>query len=155
MADVVDAATRSRMMAGIRAKDTSPELLIRRSLHQLGFRFRLHDKRLPGKPDLVLPKHGTVIFVHGCFWHRHNCPAFKWPATRSEFWRTKFERNCENDRHQVKALREMGWRVCVIWECSVRKFGGEVLAARISRWLAGTARKLEIPGRKIGKVELK
>jgi len=145
MADVVDAATRSRMMAGIRAKNTTPELLIRRNLHRLGFRFRLHDKRLPGKPDLLLPKHGAVIFVNGCFWHGHDCPAFKWPTTRAEFWRTKIERNCENDRRHAKALREMGWRVCVIWECSVRKSGGEVLAARIARWLAGASRTLEIP----------
>lgn len=145
MADVVDAATRSRMMAGIRAKDTAPELLIRRNLHRLGFRFRLHDKRLPGKPDLLLPKHEAVIFVHGCFWHGHNCPAFKWPATRAEFWRSKIERNRENDGRHVKALRKMGRRVCVVWECSVRKSGGEVVAARIARWLAGTSRTLEIP----------
>lgn len=145
MADVVDAATRSRMMAGIRAKNTVPELLIRQNLHRLGFRFRLHDKRLPGKPDLLLPKHEAVIFVHGCFWHGHNCPAFKWPKTRAEFWRSKIERNRENDERHVKALRGMGWRVCVIWECSVRKSGGEVLAARIARWLAGTSRTLEIP----------
>jgi DNA mismatch endonuclease (patch repair protein) len=145
MADVVDTATRSRMMAGIRAKDTAPELQIRRNLHRLGFRFRLHDKRLPGKPDLVLPKHGTVIFVHGCFWHGHNCPVFKWPATRTEFWRSKIGRNRENDEHNIKALREMGWRICVVWECSVRKSGGDVLAVRIAQWLAGTSRTLEIP----------
>lgn len=144
MADVVDAATRSRMMAGIRAKDTVPELLIRRSLHRLGFRFRLHDKRLPGKPDLVLPKHGAVIFVHGCFWHGHNCPAFKWPATRAEFWRSKIERNRENDGRHIKALCEMGWRICVVWECSVRKSSGEALAVHIARWLAGASRTLEI-----------
>lgn len=144
MTDVVDAATRSRMMAGIRAKDTAPEMLIRRNLHRLGFRFRLHDKRLPGKPDLVLHKHEAAIFVHGCFWHGHDCPAFKWPATRTEFWRAKIERNRENDRCQLKALRKMGWRVCVIWECSIRKSGGEFLAARIARWLTGTSRTLEI-----------
>lgn len=144
MADIVDAATRSRMMAGIRAKNTAPELLIRRSLHRLGFRFRLHDKRLPGKPDLLLPKYGAVIFVHGCFWHGHDCPAFKWPTTRAEFWRSKIECNQEIDRHHVRALRETGWRVCVIWECSVRKSGGDILAARIARWLAGTSRNLEI-----------
>ncbi len=145
MADVVDSATRSRMMAGIRAKNTAPELLIRRSLHRLGFRFRLHDKRLPGKPDLLLPKYEAVIFVHGCFWHGHNCPAFKWPATRAEFWHSKIERNRENDGCHIKALREMGWRICVVWECSIRKSGSEILAARIARWLAGTSRSLEIP----------
>lgn len=144
MTDIVDTATRSRMMAGIREKNTAPELLIRQNLHRLGFRFRLHDKRLPGKPDLLLPKHRAVIFVHGCFWHGHDCPAFKWPTTRAEFWRTKIERNCENDRRHTKELREMGWRICVVWECSVRKSGGEVLAARIARWLAGASRTLEI-----------
>jgi DNA mismatch endonuclease (patch repair protein) len=146
MIDVVNVATRSRMMAGIRAKNTSPELLIRRSLHRLGFRFRLHDKRLPGKPDLLLPKYRAVIFVHGCFWHGHECPVFKWPTTRAEFWRSKIERNRENDGCHIKALREMGWRVCVIWECSVRKYGGEVLALRVSRWLAEESHTLEIHG---------
>jgi len=145
MPDVVDPATRSRMMAGIRAKNTAPEMLVRRSLHRLGFRFRLHDKRLPGKPDLLLPKYEAAIFVHGCFWHGHDCPAFKWPSTRAEFWRAKIKRNRELDEHHINTLREMGWRVCVVWECSVRKFGGDVLAARIARWLAGTSRTLEIP----------
>jgi DNA mismatch endonuclease (patch repair protein) len=133
------------MMAGIRAKDTAPELEIRQNLHRLGFRFRLHDKRLPGKPDLLLPKYGAVIFVHGCFWHGHNCPIFKWPKTRAEFWRTKIGRNRENDAHHIKALRETGWRVCVVWECSVRKSSGAILAARIAKWLAGTSHTLEIP----------
>jgi DNA mismatch endonuclease (patch repair protein) len=133
MADVVDAATRSRMMAEIRAKNTAPELLIRRSLHRLGFRFRLHGKRLPGKPDLLLPKHKAVIFVHGCFWHGHDCSAFKWSATRAEVWRSKIKRNRENNERHIKALRGIGWRVCVVWECSVRKSGGEALAARIAR----------------------
>jgi DNA mismatch endonuclease (patch repair protein) len=145
MTDVVDTTTRSRMMAGIRSKNTTPELLIRRNLHRLGFRFRLHDKRLPGKPDLLLPKYKAVIFVHGCFWHGHDCSAFKWPATRAEFWRSKIERNRENDMRHVRELHEMGWRICIIWECSVRKSGGDILAEHIARWLAGTAHTLEIP----------
>ncbi len=145
MVDVVDAATRSRMMAGIRAKNTAPELLVRRGLHRLGFRFRLHDKRLPGKPDLLLPKYSAAIFVHGCFWHGHDCPAFKWPATRAEFWRSKIELNRKNDERHIEALHGMGWRVCVIWECSVRKPGSEALVAHIARWLAGTSRTLEVP----------
>ena len=93
MADVVDRKTRSRMMSGIRGKNTRPELLIRKGLHARGFRFRLHDKRLPGKPDLVLPKYSAVIFVHGCFWHGHDCHLFKWPQSRREFWRKKITRN--------------------------------------------------------------
>jgi len=144
MTDVVDTATRSRMMAGIRAKNTAPELQIRQSLHRLGFRFRLHDKRLPGKPDLLLPKYGAVIFVHGCFWHGHDCPTFKWPKTRAEFWRTKIGRNRENDDRHIKALHEAGWRVCVVWECSVRKSGSAILATRIAKWLDGTSHFLEI-----------
>ena len=112
MADVVSAEVRSRMMAGIRGKNTKPEMIIRRGLHARGFRYLLHDKRLPGKPDLVLPKHRAVIFVNGCFWHGHDCPLFKWPKTRKGFWRTKIARNRENDESAVIALRRSGWRCC-------------------------------------------
>jgi DNA mismatch endonuclease (patch repair protein) len=144
MVDVVDAATRSRMMAAIRAKDTTPELLIRQNLHRLGFRFRLHDKRLPGKPDLVLPKYGALIFVHGCFWHGHECLSFKWPKTRAKFWLEKIKKNRNNDARHVSVLLEMGWRVCVVWECAVRKRGGKALAIQIARWLTKTSGTLEI-----------
>lgn len=119
--DVVDSATRSRMMAGIQSKNTSPEMRVRRFLHRAGFRYRLHDPRLPGHPDVVLPKHRIVIFVHGCFWHRH--PACRYatiPAQNREKWREKFEGNVLRDSKQVTALVEMGWAVIVIWECGVR-----------------------------------
>ena len=120
MADVVDSKTRSRMMSGIRSKNTRPELLIRKGLHARGFRFRLHDKRLPGKPDLVLPKYSAVIFVHGCFWHRHDCHLFKWPKTRREFWHKKLLRNQEKDVESYASLKKDGWYILTIWECALK-----------------------------------
>jgi len=120
MADVVDSKTRSRMMSGIRGKNTRPELLIRKGLHARGFRFRLHDKRLPGKPDLVLPKYSAVIFVHGCFWHGHDCHLFKWPQSRSEFWRNKITRNKANDAESYASLKKGGWYILTIWECALK-----------------------------------
>lgn len=120
MTDVVDKKTRSRMMSGIRAKDTKPELLIRKALFARGFRYRIHDKRLPGKPDLVFPKYNAVIFVHGCFWHRHKCHLFKWPSTRPEFWKSKINRNVEVDKNNYTSLKNNGWRILTIWECSLK-----------------------------------
>ncbi len=119
MADVVDPATRSRMMAGIRGKNTKPELLIRKALHARGFRYRLHCD-LPGKPDICLPRHRAVIFVHGCFWHGHDCHLFKWPKTRPEFWRAKIARNREVDRLAEERLLADGWRVATVWECAIK-----------------------------------
>jgi DNA mismatch endonuclease (patch repair protein) len=118
MADVVDRATRSRMMSGIRGRDTKPELIVRRYLHSAGFRFRLAPKNLIGKPDIVLPKHRTVVFVHGCFWHRHKgCRYAAVPATNKLFWAEKFAVNVKRDRHVQRQLRKDGWQVLVIWEC--------------------------------------
>ena len=146
MADVVDPATRSRMMSGIRGKNTKPELLIRKALHARGFRYRLHCD-LPGKPDICLPKHRAVIFVHGCFWHGHECHLFKWPATRPEFWRAKIGRNREVDRAAVERLQEWGWRVCVIWECSIKGNGRLPLpgvAGAVSNWLRSESGDLSV-----------
>lgn len=120
MTDVVDVETRSRMMAKIRSKNTSPELLIRKALHARGFRFRVHVKNLPGTPDLVLPKYNAAIFIHGCFWHGHNCRYFKVPQTRPEFWIDKIGKNKERDERQLAAIQALNWRVLVIWECAVR-----------------------------------
>jgi DNA mismatch endonuclease, patch repair protein len=117
--DVVDAATRSRMMSGIRGKDTKPEMIVRRALHKAGFRYRLHDKKLPGKPDIVLPKYKTVIFVHGCFWHGHMCSKFRWPKTREAWWREKIEGNINRNNHVVAELEELGWKTSIIWECEL------------------------------------
>ena len=138
MPDIVSPETRSRMMAGIRGKDTKPELVIRRGLHRLGFRFRLHDRRLPGKPDRVFPKHNAVIFVHGCFWHGHDCHLFRWPATRREFWRQKISRNREVDARNRRALLETGWRVLEVWECALKGRDARPAASVVSscaRWL--------------------
>lgn len=118
MADVVDRATRSRMMSGIRGRDTKPELVVRKYLHAAGLRFRLAPKNLLGKPDIVLSKHHTVVFVHGCFWHRHkHCRYAAVPATNELFWAEKFAANVKRDRRVQRQLRSAGWQVLVIWEC--------------------------------------
>lgn len=120
MTDIVDRTTRSRMMSGIRGKNTKPELAVRQALHRAGFRFRLHRKDLPGKPDIVLPKYRAVIFVHGCFWHGHGCRYFKVPKTRSGFWLDKIMGNAHRDRMSEDALRAKGWSVFTVWECDIR-----------------------------------
>jgi DNA mismatch endonuclease (patch repair protein) len=120
MVDVLTPAQRQLNMSRIRGKDTKPELLVRRGLHALGFRFRLHRKDLPGRPDLVFPARRAVIFVHGCFWHSHDCPMCKMPATRAEFWRAKIAGNRDRDEQAVRALTAAGWRVLVVWECALR-----------------------------------
>lgn len=148
MADVVDPATRSRMMSGIRGKNTKPELLIRKALHARGFRYRLHCD-LPGKPDICLPKHRAVIFVHGCFWHGHECHLFKWPSTRPEFWRAKIGRNREVDGTVENRLAEDGWRVAVIWECALKgreRLPLEDVISTCADWLNSDQTRLEITG---------
>ena len=122
MVDIVDQATRSRMMAGIHGKNTKPELLVRKYLHSKGLRFRLHVKNLPGKPDLVFPKYRAVVFVHGCFWHQHaNCKYATMPSSRTDFWSTKLSDNVMRDQRQFAALDVLGWRVYVVWECELRE----------------------------------
>jgi len=132
MTDIVSRQTRSRMMAGIRGQDTFPELTVRRFLHRAGFRFRIAAARLPGKPDIVLPKHRTVVFVHGCFWHRHSrCKYATVPATRRKFWLTKFEENVARDKRVQRLLRRDGWRVLVVWECRLAMCDLESLQRKI------------------------
>ena len=122
MADVHDKVTRSYNMSQITGKDTKPEMMVRKFLHANGFRYRLHVKDLPGKPDVVLPKYNTVIFVHGCFWHAHEeCKYFKLPKTRSEQWKEKLYANKERDEKNVNDLKNMSWKVIVIWECELKK----------------------------------
>lgn len=134
MADIVDAKTRSRMMANIRGRDTKPELIVRRILHYLGYRFRLHRRDLPGSPDIVLPRHRTVVLVHGCFWHMHDCPKGRVkPKTRAAFWENKRCDNVRRDRRNVRGLRQAGWRVLTVWECRTRDL--EQLANRLERKL--------------------
>lgn len=142
--DVVDPLTRSRMMSGIRGKDTKPELAVRRYLHRAGFRYRLHAAHLPGRPDLVLPRYRAVVFVHGCFWHAHQgCHYFRIPATRHEFWATKLAANSARDDRDIAALREAGWRVAIIWECALR---AGVPLAPVTDWLRGESDSLEVAG---------
>lgn len=112
---------RSRTMRAVRSRDTNPELAVRRFLHATGLRYRLHDKRLPGSPDLVFPKRHTVVFVHGCFWHQHpNCPAASSPQSNIDYWSRKLSGNVERDERNRVALEALGWKVLVIWECEVR-----------------------------------
>ena len=145
MVDVVDSATRRRMMSGIRGRNTKPEILIRSLLHRHGFRFRLHVSDLPGKPDIVLPRYHAVIFVHGCFWHGHDCPLFKWPSTRPDFWREKIGRNRANDHKAREALLASGWRVGIVWECSLRGVGKNIegIAQSLAEWLRSNAQFIE------------
>ncbi|WP_222012525.1 very short patch repair endonuclease [Rhizobium bangladeshense] len=144
--DIVDKATRSRMMSNIRGRDTGPELLLRRALHQLGFRFRIHAKKLPGKPDLVLPKYRAAIFIHGCFWHRHRqCRLATTPATRPDFWNAKFSGTMERDARVHDALLRSGWRVATIWECALRKPQDvSTVAEIVAKWLPSELEILEI-----------
>ncbi|HBI8870496.1 very short patch repair endonuclease [Acinetobacter baumannii] len=138
MIDIVDTSTRSRIMASIKGRDTKPEILIRKLLHKRGFRFRLNVKELPGKPDVVLKKYKAVIFINGCFWHGHkDCHLFKLPATRTDFWEEKINKNQLNDTKTIKLLLDNDWRVCVVWECSVRgaKKDLNIVINSISNWL--------------------
>lgn len=119
--DIVDEATRSRMMSGIRGRDTAPELLVRHGLHQRGLRYVLGGRGLPGRPDLVFPSRRTVVFVHGCFWHRHSgCRYAYMPKTRPEFWAAKLGGNADRDARNASRLKELGWHVEVIWECALK-----------------------------------
>ena len=120
MSDVLTPEQRRLNMSRIRGRDTKPEMILRRGLHAQGLRFRLHRKDLPGRPDLVFPKHRALILAHGCFWHAHKCPMFKWPATRAEFWKKKIAGNRERDQAALDAVRDGGWRVLVVWECALR-----------------------------------
>ena len=132
-------------MAAIRSKNTSPELIVRKALHGVGFRYRLHARALPGSPDLVLSKHHAVVFVHGCFWHMHECSVFRWPKTRPEFWRQKLELNRARDEQAINLLRASHWRVAVVWECALRRSdrrAGSLLI--LEAWLQGAAPSLEL-----------
>ena len=123
MVDVVDSATRSRMMSGIRGKNTHPEMVVRKFLHKHGFRFRLHSKNLPGRPDIVLSKWMVVIFVHGCFWHRHKgCRYSTMPKSNAARWLEKFEGNVARDKKNQLELVKEGWKVIVLWECGLKAF---------------------------------
>lgn len=128
MVDSLTVAKRSWNMSRIRSQDTVPERALRSILHQAGFRFRLHDRSLPGTPDIVLKKHRAAILVHGCYWHRHEgCKNTTTPSTRTEFWQTKFDGTVARDERNFKALKELGWKPIVIWECDLKKCPDAVL----------------------------
>jgi len=149
MTDIVSPATRSRMMAGIKGKDTKPELLVRKALHARGFRYKLHDKNLPGKPDLVFPKYKAVIQINGCFWHKHDCHIFKWPKSKQEFWRNKILGNVERDKRKLAEIEGMGWRVLTVWECCFKgktKPPFEECIETIVTWLEAGKDSCEISG---------
>jgi len=136
-------------MAAIRGVDTKPEMMIRRGLHARGFRFRLHDRKLPGRPDVIFPKHRAVLFVHGCFWHGHNCHLFKWPKTRKEFWREKIGANVARDKANIEALHKADWRVGVLWECALkgrRRRPAEDVLEAVSEWLKSSDGDMELEG---------
>lgn len=147
--DIVDPATRSRMMSGIRSADTKPELLVRRGLHARGFRYRLHARDVAGKPDIVLPKYGAALLIHGCFWHGHDCSLFRMPATRREFWEAKIARNRVRDAEVRLRLAETGWRTLTIWECAFRgpsKLGADETVDLAAEWLRGKLSNGELRG---------
>lgn len=149
MTDVHDPETRRRNMSAIRGRDTKPELLLRSALHRAGYRFRLKST-LPGKPDLVMKKYQTAIFVHGCYWHMHDCPRFKQPGgDNAEFWRFKLTRNAERDRDVKSAILAAGWRHLVVWECAVVGKGRldlQTVVSRIGAWLTSGEETNEIAG---------
>lgn len=137
------------MMSGIKAKNTKPEMVIRKGLHALGFRYRLHDKILAGKPDLVFPSYRAVIFVHGCFWHAHHCHLFRWPSTRKEFWEEKISGNARRDDQNSVALENIGWRVLIIWECALRgptRLPADQVIEKAAAWLRTETESSEIEG---------
>jgi len=136
MVDIVDKATRSRMMSAIRGSNTKPEILMRSALHSIGLRYRLHDRNLPGKPDMVFPKHRAVVFVHGCFWHAHSCGNFRVPGTNTTFWREKLESNRKRDSIQSRALNRMGWKVITVWECRILTASSRNSLSNLARTIA-------------------
>lgn len=149
MTDVVDKKTRSRMMAGIRGKNTRPELAIRNGLFRAGFRYRLHASDLPGKPDLYLPQYRAVILVHGCFWHGHKCQLFKWPSSNRDFWKAKITRNRKVDRMVEDRLKKSNLRRGTVWECALKgraKIPLSWVLVRLVRWLKSERKKIVIAG---------
>lgn len=142
MADNRSPESRSALMSRIGSKNTAPEIVVRRLLHSMGYRFRLHRKDLPGTPDIVLPARRTAIFVHGCFWHAHGCKIGRPPKTRPEFWGPKLERNRQRDREKVAALRAAGWTVETVWQCETRDL--ETVKERLSRALGAAGAKISI-----------
>ena len=136
--DIMSAEARSRLMARIGGCNTKPEVTLRKALFRLGFRYRLHPRDIPGRPDMVFPRWRAVVFVHGCFWHGHGCHLFRWPKGNAEFWQAKITGNVERDRRTLDALAAQGWRVLTVWECALRgrrRCTPETVAAYVADWL--------------------
>lgn len=151
MADIVSRAVRSRMMSGIRGRNTKPELVLRRELFRRGLRYRLHAAGIPGRPDMVFAKYKAVLFAHGCFWHGHDCHLFRWPLTRTKFWRTKITRNRARDLEVALQLKNTGWRRIVVWECALKGRTRRPIdhtIERCVRWLRSARQTAEIAGDK-------
>jgi DNA mismatch endonuclease (patch repair protein) len=149
MTDIVDVKTRSRMMAGIRGRNTRPEMILRRGLHRLGFRYKLHSRELPGKPDMVFPKYRAIILVNGCFWHKHDCHLFRWPASRTEFWKEKITMNTLRDARNLAVYQEKKWRVLIVWECALKgklKLPFNELLHTTANWLQFDDQNSEVYG---------
>lgn len=149
MADILTPEQRSAHMSRISGKNTKPEIAVRSGLHKRGFRYSLHRKDLPGRPDIVLPKHNAVVFVQGCFWHGHDCPLFKWPGSRKEWWREKLEGNRARDIRIEQALAELGWRQARVWECALKgrnRVNPDVMLDLLADWIRGQQSQLDIRG---------
>ena len=153
MADVLTPAQRQLNMQRIRARNTRPEIRVRRLLHRHGLRFRLHRRDLPGRPDIVLPRHRLALFVHGCFWHGHACPLFKVPATRTEFWLSKIAANKARDQRALEALGALGWRCGCVWECALKgpdSLSEDVLGTKLAELVTSDTPAFEVRGKIAG-----
>lgn len=150
MADHVSEAKRSAIMASVAGKNTQPEHFIRKLLFGMGYRFRLHDKKLPGKPDIVLKKYNAIILVNGCFWHGHTCHLFKGlPKTKTDFWQAKISKNKSRDLSNISKLQSLGWRTCIVWECALKRkhrLSTDSIVELLEGWLNSTDQTLEIYG---------
>jgi DNA mismatch endonuclease, patch repair protein len=150
--DTVDTKTRSKIMASVGQKNTGAEMILRRLLHKAGLRYRLHDRKLPGSPDLVFPRYAAVVFVHGCYWHAHDCYRGTKPKSRQQFWKEKFEANKRRDAMNVKLLTSKGWRVLTIWECALKgktALPQGALVQQVEKWLREQGPTASIAGNEI------
>lgn len=145
MPDIFAPEKRHEIMQNVKTKNTAPEIKLRSLLHKNGFRFRVNRKDLPGKPDIVLPKYRAVIFVHGCFWHGHDCPRGQRPQTNADFWKQKIDRNVIRDKSDVSLLESLGWRVLIVWECEIKKKNEAVLLSRVKEFLLHSTNTIQNP----------
>lgn len=145
MPDIFAPEKRHEIMQNVKTKNTAPEIKLRSLLHKNGFRFRVNRKDLPGKPDIVLPKYRAVIFVHGCFWHGHDCPRGQRPQTNADFWNQKIDRNAIRDKSDVSLLESLGWRVLIVWECEIKKKNEAVLLSRVKEFLLHSTNTIQNP----------